>query len=466
MKRLACLLLLLSMVLLGCAEETVLPTADPNHTHKLQEVPAKAPETLMDGNYRYYKCTEPYCGALFKDFTGKTPVSWADVVVPATGIGEFSHHDYDGSAFQVEQLTHIVNDHACQGTAIWEDTMVVCKHTGYCYLYTLPKGECVGEFPLVSFNDGETAEKNHCNQMMFGPNKFDESDPLPLLYVTTGYSNDHDPSGAYWAKCSVERILQDENGKWYADLVQTIEFNDAANIPDKNINGTLKKMYQDGKFLYVSGNGYDASAGYEKIGYGWPHFYVDMAPTEATSGKLFIWSTRFRASEYWEKESKKRYDFSNYKKDNNYIVTQFDLPALPESEADAAYGATVTLYPKDIQHQFQTPFTTYAFQGGTMYRGKIYHSFGDGQQLPKHRDAIVVWDIAQEAIVATVPLHNTAIGALEPECVCIYNGELALSTYNKDKNNMAVDLFIFGYVADQTDPANPVCLVCGEDMHP
>ena len=466
MKRIVCVWLLMSLLLAGCNAETVPPTADPNHTHKLQEMPAKAPEALVDGNYRYYKCTVPYCGALFKDFTGKTPVSWADVVIPAAGFETYRYHDFDGSSFQVDQLAHIANNHACQGTAIWEDTLVICKHTGYCYLYTLPKGEYVGEFPLVSFNDGETAEQNHCNQMMFGPEKFAQSDPFPLLYVTTGYSNDHDPSGAYWAKCSVERILQDESGRWYAELVQTIEFNDAANIPDENINGTLTKMYRDGKFPYVSGNGYDAAAGYEKIGYGWPHFYVDMAPTESTAGKLFIWSTRFRASEYWENENKKHYDFGGYEKDNNYIITQFALPPLPESETDPAYGTTVTLQPKDIQHQFQTPFTTYAFQGGTMYRGKIYHSFGDGQQNVKHRDNIVVWDIAQEAIVATLPLHKTAIAALEPECVCIYNGELALSTYNMDKNNMAVDLFIFGYVADPKDPENPVCLVCGEALRP
>lgn len=470
MKRAACLMILLGLLLCACdlqVQQTTAPvTAATDHRHTLAEVPAKAPGVLADGNYRYYKCTVPGCGALFKDFTGKTQVSWEDVVVPAAGYESYRYHAYDGSSFQVEKLTRISNGHPCQGTAIWEDTLVICKHSGYCYLYTLPKGEYVAEFPLGSFDDSDRPTQNHCNQMMFGPAKFHENDPFPLLYVTTGYSNDHDPSGAYYAKCSVERIRQDENGKWYAEIVQTIEFNDASNIPDEDINGTLSKMYKDGKFLYTSGNGYDASAGYQKIGYGWPHFYVDMAPTDETADKLFIWSTRFRASEYWEKESKKQYGFSGYEADNSYIITEFSLPRLPASESDPAYGATVTLYPKDIRHQFQTAFTTYAFQGGTMYHGKIYHSFGDAQQHIKHRDTIVVWDIAKEAITATLPLHQTAVGSLEPECVCIYNGDLALSTYNMDKNNMAVDLFIFGYVADQQDPAHPFCMVCGQAMQP
>ena len=104
MKHIVCVLLLMSLALAGCAAETVPPTADPDHTHRLLEVSAKAPEALVDGNYRYYKCTVPYCGALFKDFTGKTPVTWAEVVIPAAGYESYVYHDYDGSDFQVEKL--------------------------------------------------------------------------------------------------------------------------------------------------------------------------------------------------------------------------------------------------------------------------------------------------------------------------------------------------------------------------
>lgn len=440
---------------------TQAPT-EPPCDHDLVAVPRTLPTLLADGNRDYWKCKN--CDAIFSDFTGNTPTTWEEVIVPAEGIENYEYHNYNGDSFELQKLVTLANDHACQGTAIYEDTLLICNKYGYCYMYQLPDGELIAEFPMASFDDSDNPTQNHSNQMMLGAAKFDESDPFPLLYITTGYSNDHDPSGAYYAKCSVERVLYDESKGWYAEQVQLIEFNDAANIPDKDINGTLSEMYVDGKFPYVSGNGYDASAGYEKIGYGWPHFYVDQAPTEATEGKLFIWSARWRGSESWEKKNKEKYEFTDYVTDNNYIITTFDLPELPESENDPAYGATVTLYPKDIQDQFQTPFDVFAFQGGTMYNGKLYHSFGDAQQHEKHRDTIRVWDIAEQKLVGRLALHTTEMADWEPECVCIYNGDLALSAYNMDDASKAVNIYIFGYVLDETNTDDLTCLVCGEEL--
>ena len=97
-----------------------------------------------------------------------------------------------------------------------------------------------------------------------------------------------------------------------------------------------------------------------------------------------------------------------------------------------------------------------------MYNGKLYHSFGDAKQDRKHRDTLVVWDVAQERIVQTLALHRTEVKAWEPECVCIYNGELALSAYNMNPDNRAVNIYIFGYVADE----DKTCLVCGEKIDP
>lgn len=465
---LACLLTL--GLLAGCGK---VPAADPTQVpteaasesackHELVAVPRALPTLLADGNRDYWKCK--LCGGIFSDFTGRTPTTWEEVIVPAEGIEAYEYHSYNGDSFELQKLLTIANDHACQGTAIYGDMLLICNKYGYCYLYRLPKGEAIAEFPMASFDDSDSPTQNHCNQMMLGAEKFDENDPFPLLYITTGYSNDHDPTGAYYAKCSVERIRYDETKGWYAEQVQLIAFNDAANIPDKDINGTLSAMYVDGKFPYVSGNGYDASLGYEKIGYGWPHFYVDQKPTEATEGKLFIWSARWRGSEAWEKKSHEIYDFADYAADNNYIITAFDLPALPESETDPAYGAAVTLYPKDIVDQFQTPFDVYAFQGGTMYNGKLYHSFGDAQQHEKHRDTIRVWDIAEQKLVARLALHTTEMAAWEPECVCIYKGDLALSAYNMKDDSKAVNLYIFGYVLDETNEDAKTCLVCGEEL--
>ena len=140
------------------------------------------------------------------------------------------------------------------------------------------------------------------------------------------------------------------------------------------------------------------------------------------------------------------------------------MPALPASEsAEDGYGQTVTLYPRDIIDQFTTEFDVFAFQGGTMYQGRIYHSFGDAKQTAKHTNNIRVWDVAQRRIVARLDLHDSIMADWEPECCCIYRGELALSTYNMDANNKIVNLYVFGYVtADEAE--KPECLLCGDDM--
>lgn len=364
-----------------------------------------------------------------------------------TGCGSKTkvEHPNNYSTFTLTQITSIANNHAAQGTAAYENDLFICDKYGYCHMYTLPDGEFVDKFSLGSMNSAEGPSQNHSNQMMFGPEKFDDDDPYPLLYVTTGYSNDHDTSGAYYAKCSVERIRHSEERGWYAEIVQTIEFNDKDNIPHGDINEILTEMYKNGKFLYTSGNDYDASAGYEKIGYGWPHFYVDSAPTDATEDKLYIYSTRFRGSEHWENEAKKSYAISNFEQDNSYIFTTFEMPDLPDDEDDEDYGKTVTLYPKDIIDQFQAEFDTYAFQGGTMYGGRIFHSYGDGKQDEKHRDAILVFDIAQQQKVGKLELHTTKMAGWEPECCFFYEGKLSLSAYNMNEDNQIVNIYTFDF---------------------
>lgn len=369
-------------------------------------------------------------------------------IMVLTGCGESKtkvEHPSDYSDFTLTQITSIANGHAAQGTAVYANDLFICDKYGYCHMYTLPDGEFVDKFALGSMNQAEGPTQNHSNQMMFGPEKFDEDDPYPLLYVTTGYSNDHDATGAYYAKCSVERIRHSDERGWYAEIVQTIEFNDKDNIPHGDINGVLTEMYKDGKFLYTSGNDYDASAGYEKIGYGWPHFYVDAAPTEETEDKLYIYSTRFRGSEHFENEAKKDYGIVDFKQDNNYIFTTFEMPDLPDDENDEDYGKTVTLYVRDIIEQFETEFDTYAFQGGTMYGGRIFHSYGDAKQEEKHRDAILVFDIATQKKIGKLELHTTKMASWEPECCFFYEGKLSVSAYNMNENNQIVNIYSFDF---------------------
>lgn len=349
------------------------------------------------------------------------------------------------NSFTLNQVTSISNGHAAQGTAAYAGNLFICDKYGYCYMYTLTNGEFIAKFPLGSMDESDGPTQNHSNQMMFGPEKFDESDPYPLLYVTIGHSNDHDETGAYYGKCSIERIRYAETKGWYAEIVQTIEFNDEANIPDSDIDGVLTKMYKNGKFLYTLGNGYDTAYGYQKIGYGWPHFYVDSAPTADTEGKLYIYSTRFRGAEPYEEKAKKEYNITSFETDNSYIFTSFHMPDLPKSENDEAYGKTVTLYPKDIISQFETEYDTYYFQGGTMYGGRIYHAYGDGKQNVKYRDAILVFDVTEESKINKLELHKTEVAAWELECCFFYEGDLWVSAYNKNKFNQTVNIYRFKF---------------------
>lgn len=350
-------------------------------------------------------------------------------------------HYYNGENLDLQRLTTITNGHASQGTAIYKDTLFICNKHGHCYMYQLPNGEAITDFPLASYDNSDTPHQNHCNQMMFGPQKFAKNDPFPLLYITTGYSGNHDSTGAYYAKCSIERILYSKEKGWYTEIVQTIAFNDEENIPDKNIDGKLTEMYQDGRFWYATGNGYYSSSKYQKIGYGWPHFYIDSAPTKDTIDKLYIFSSRFCGSDLGESVIQENYEFTDDSL-NHYILTEFDLPKLPKNTASPSYGDTITLYPKDITNQFETEFDIYAFQGGTMYNGKIYHSFGYGNLNPREHNGIRVFDIAERKITAKLDLSDTEMALWEPECCCIYNGELVLSAYNMNKMNKTVNLYI------------------------
>ncbi len=367
---------------------------------------------------------------------------------PRLNESDNNAENYNTSDLVPEKLLTIANNHASQGTAIYKNTLLICNKHGYCYMYRLPDGEPIADFPLASYDNSDTPRQNHSNQMMFGPKKFDDGDPFPLLYITTGHSGKHDSTGAYYAKCSVERILFDAEKGWHSQIVQTIEFNDEENIPDENLDGYLTQMYQNGRFLYTSGNGYRASEKLQKIGFGWPHFYVDASPTDITSEKLYIFSSRFCGTYVEENIIQENMTFTDDAL-NHYIITEFRMPKLPASEDDSSYGDTVTLYPKDITDQFETPFHMYAFQGGTMYHGKIYHAFGYGTQEPKQQNGILVFDISRRKISAKLDLSTTSMARLELECCCIYNGELALSAYNMNKYDKEVYMYVLNGILEK-----------------
>ena len=333
-----------------------------------------------------------------------------------------------------------------QGNSIYGNTLIVSDNQGACRMYDMRDGSLKANFRLGSYNAGiapdgskDGAWTNHANQMMFGPARFCENDPFPLLYVTTGNSGNHDSTGAYICKCAVERILYDEKKGWYGQVVQIIEFNDKENIPHDDPDGVLTAMYQEGQFLYTAGNGYDAAKGYEKVSWGWPAAFVDRDPTSDTLGKFYLKGARFRTSKAGEEINKMNYGITSCWKDSAYIVTEFDLPKLPESETAEAYGGTVTLYPKDITDQFITEYEIGFTQGGTMYRGRIYYSYGNKSKDEYTKNGLQVFDIAERRIVTRLPLWtDPRTKGVEPECPAVWNGKLTLGC-----NGDGYEIYVF-----------------------
>ena len=364
----------------------------------------------------------------------------------------FTDADYQES--ELLKMRHVTPDgvkaRSYQGVAIYDDYVVQCHDGGYVNIYDLTSEDSttpIAVFKLGSFNDGTTAPageskpsyyRNHGNQIMFGAEKWDEGDPFPLLYVTAGNQGAKMKNGSYIVKCAVERITYDEATKqWGSQLVQQIEYNDTDFVDEGTGAKGLVSM-KNGKFTYSATDNWQNSEDYEVPTWGWPAYFVDSSPTATTKDKFYIHSARFRTSySRFGDTANGNYanvieDFNN-EKHNAYIITQFSLPEIPKSESE--FGKTVTLTPADIENQFTTEYDIGLTQGGTMYQGRIYYSFGNaGQPGQTHfnetRNGIRVYDIDKEKIVSRVELwKKSPMKAYEPECCAMYKGKLTLN-YN------------------------------------
>ena len=125
---------------------------------------------------------------------------------------------------------------------------------------------------------------------------------------------------------------------------------------------------------------------------------------------------------------------------------------LPES-SEYALAHPVVLTPKQITDQFETPYDIYVTQGGTMYQGRIYYSFGFGGAGKGRADAIRVYDVAQRKQIKALDLTTAPFMAHEPEDCCIYRGKLALSLQSKE-------LYVFDYIS--SDDKRIVPATCTE----
>ena len=121
------------------------------------------------------------------------------------------------SKFKLKDVGALQSDQkrSFQGMCIYEDWLLSVQNTGYATLYKLPSLEK----KTATFKLGSFADTNHANVAAFGVEKFDENDPLPLVYVSQAYKK---VVNGEKDVCYVERISLD--GK--AETVQRIMLDD------------------------------------------------------------------------------------------------------------------------------------------------------------------------------------------------------------------------------------------------
>lgn len=144
---------------------------------------------------------------------------------------------------------------------------------------------------------------------------------------------------------------------------------------------------------------------YESPCWGWPASFADT-----DNNRFYLFSARYRTSGA----------YAEYYDQNAYIVTSFLLPTI------CTVGETVILYPEDIVDQFTTEFDVFVTQGGTLYDGKIYYTYGFGGL--EYPNAIRVFDLAEKKIVAKIDLSDSIFSNEEIESCGVYEGALLCNT--------------------------------------
>lgn len=273
---------------------------------------------------------------------------------------------------------------AAQGMDIWQDKAFILYDTGICGVYDLAakkhNPDCV--FPLASYNAGKPTKDylNHANHCMFSTIHH-EGNPIPVLYVTIGTGIGYDEDGFFY-RCAAENIVatEQENGEvtYTSQLLQTITYH-----PDGIENTSFMPPC-----------------------WGCPAFFVD---TE--KGFLYIFSAKYRTKRGCVPEGEK----------NRYIITKFPLPELSK-------GGLVKLTPADILDQFsvesEVPFT----QGGALYNGRLYYTYG----CPKGGYSVYVhaFNLEEKCLEAQVENMDEAFFMEEVECCGIYKGKFLCNTNN------------------------------------
>lgn len=272
---------------------------------------------------------------------------------------------------------------SAQGMAIWGDYAFMLYHTGMCAVYDLLSRAPVPvvTFWLASANQGIPSEEyiNHSNQCMFSDIHWG-GNPIPLLYVTTGNSGGRDQNGFFY-RCAVENIVleHDQTGK---------------------ITGAHCELIQI--YSYVPGG--EENHGWIMPCWGCPAWFVDNE-----QNCIYTFSSKYRTTQ----------EFLPYYEQNRYIITKFPM-------SDPAQGGFVKLTSADILEQFTVPFDILFTQGGMVKNGKIYYTFGFGNEV--YPDGLRIYDLKGQCLLARMDLSRSILRDEEIESCSFYRGKLLCNT--------------------------------------
>lgn len=277
-----------------------------------------------------------------------------------------------------------------QGMDVWGDRAFLLYDTGVCGVFDLKTRDPrpLAVFPLASYNSGKHGRDyhNHANSCMFGATHLN-GNPIPLLYVTIGTGTGTDEDG-YFYRCAVENILEQADGSYRAETVQTICYRPEGILPPNC----------------------------ESPCWGSPCFLVDN-----DAGFLYLFSARYRTRRGFLPEGAR----------NAFIITKFPLP-------DPRQGGMIHLEPKDILDQFVVPSDVLFTQGGHIADGKLYYTFGFPRQA--YPTTILIFDLKEKSLWAQIDNLDPLFGPEEIECCGFYNGQLVCNTCEGSIFMLAEDL--------------------------
>lgn len=199
------------------------------------------------------------------------------IVLPFMAYSQ-NAYDYSGEKialethyFQSSNIGKLQGDkkQTYQGMDIWGDYMISLQNTGVATIYNVASNSID---KVKQFKTGSFSPANHANTVSFGPYKLNETDKLPLVYISQ-CSKD-----ALNGKTNVAFVERIENNLKSSKLIQTIYYKDAQGCPLEWV------VDRDNYFIYA----YMSTGKWDTKGNHKIMKFVLPKPTDGTDGVVTL----------------------------------------------------------------------------------------------------------------------------------------------------------------------------------